>query len=71
MESPLFGTIKVKKAKAEPAHEFKMPTHRERLHMAAHDEKLHATREWIGGRISTRKHNMIHARANKILKGKR
>lgn len=34
----------------------------------AHHEKRMATRDWIAGRMSTKKHTQVHSRANHIIK---
>lgn len=49
---------------------YKPPTHGQRLKAAARDEKVHATRRWVAGEMSTKQHSQVHARANKVLKGK-
>jgi hypothetical protein len=46
------------------------PTGPERAVQAAHDEKVHATREWVAGRISSREHAAVHKRADYVIKKK-
>jgi hypothetical protein len=48
--------------------ELKEPTPAMKITKAAQEEKHYATRDWIAGRISTRKHNQIHARAKHAIK---
>lgn len=33
-------------------------------------QKRHATQDWVAGRMSTKDHNAIHARADHVLSGK-
>lgn len=37
----------------------------------AKHEKRRATEDWIAGRMSTKDHNAVHARADHVLSGKR
>jgi hypothetical protein len=48
--------------------EMKEPTPAMRITKAAHDEKVAATRDWIAGRMSTKKHQQAHSRANHAIK---
>jgi len=48
--------------------EMKEPTPAMRAVEDAHMEKRHATREWVAGRMTTRKHKDVHSRANHIIK---
>lgn len=57
-----------KAPKAAPAPEYTPPTPAERTIESAHSAKVNATRDWIEGSISTKKHAQIHSRANKVLK---
>jgi hypothetical protein len=51
-----------------PMPEYKPPSDAERMVGAAKEEKIHATREWVAGRMTTAKHGMVHSRANSIIK---
>lgn len=44
------------------------PTEEERNIEGAKHAKVNATRDWVEGRISTEKHDKIHARANHVIK---
>jgi hypothetical protein len=44
-----------------------VPTHRQQLMEEARYQKRNATREWIAGRLSNKKHAGIHERANHVL----
>ena len=46
------------------------PTGPELTVAAAHDEKLHATRKWISGEITNKKHEEVHRRADHVIKKK-
>lgn len=46
------------------------PTGPELTVQAAHDEKVHATRKWVAGEISNKKHADIHKRADHVIKKK-
>jgi hypothetical protein len=48
--------------------EMKEPTPAMKAVEDAHHEKRAATREWVAGRMSSRKHKEVHARANHIIK---
>jgi hypothetical protein len=48
----------------------KEPTPHQRMKMHAREEKIHATRKWVAGEITTKQHMGVHARANAVLKGK-
>lgn len=48
--------------------EMKEPSPAMKMKKAAQDEKHYATRDWVAGRISTKKHKMIHSRANHVIK---
>lgn len=47
---------------------FKEPSPAMKIKRMAGDEKLHATRKWVSGEISTAKHNQIHKRAAHAIK---
>lgn len=47
---------------------YKEPTGAMRIKEAAKSEKIHATRRWIAGEISTKQHSMIHKRAAHAIK---
>lgn len=36
----------------------------------AHDAKVDATEKWVRGEMSTKKHHEIHARADRVIKGR-
>ncbi len=75
-------TTKGEKSTTEPAQQhgelansaqpitYKEPTPREQIRDHAKREKMHATREWIEGRVSTRQHDAVHKRANHVLMNK-
>jgi hypothetical protein len=46
------------------------PTPAQRMKTHAKDAKVNATRDWVEGRIDTKKHNAIHIRANRVLTNK-
>jgi hypothetical protein len=46
------------------------PTPMQRMKEHARDAKVYATRDWVEGRIDTKKHNAIHVRANRVLTNK-
>jgi hypothetical protein len=46
------------------------PTPAQRMKEHARDAKVFATRDWVEGRIDTKKHNAIHMRANRVLTNK-
>lgn len=46
---------------------YKEPTHEERLHRAAADEHVHATREYVGGRISKSQYEERKKRASAVM----
>ena len=48
--------------------EMKEPTPAMKVKEDAHSEKRMATRDWVAGRISTKKHKQIHSRANHVIK---
>lgn len=48
--------------------EMKEPTPAMKYVKAAHDEKEKATRDWVAGRMSTKKHQQVHSRANHVIK---
>jgi hypothetical protein len=48
--------------------EMKEPSPAMKITKAAHDEKHTATRDWVAGRMSTRKHSQVHSRANHVIK---
>ena len=62
--SPLLSVLN------RPAPIVKEPTPRQRMKMHAKEEKIHATRKWVAGEISTKQHDGVHARADAVLKGK-
>lgn len=75
IKSPLIAALKPSKkgspvAVDKPAPEYTPPTPTERMHNAAHNARVNATQDWVEGRISTKKHTQIHARAARVLKGK-
>jgi hypothetical protein len=49
---------------------YKEPTPAQRMKSAARDAKVHATRQWVMGELSNKKHAGIHARANRVLTNK-
>jgi hypothetical protein len=69
-------TTKGEKSTTEPAQQhgelasYKEPTPVERIREHAKSEKVHATREWVEGRISTTQHTAVHKRANHVLMNK-
>jgi len=48
--------------------EIKEPTPAMKIKRIAHEEKLHATRQWVAGHMSDAKHKQIHARAKHAIK---
>lgn len=50
--------------------DFSQPSPAERMKDHARDAKVSATRDWVEGRIDTKKHNAIHTRANRVLTNK-
>ena len=46
------------------------PSDKEMLKDHARMQKRHATESWVAGRMSTKEHNAIHARADHVLAGK-
>jgi hypothetical protein len=48
--------------------EIKEPTPAMKIKRMAHDEKMHATRQWIGGHLSNAEHKKVHERANHAIK---
>lgn len=48
--------------------EIKEPTPAMKIKRIAHEEKLHATRQWVAGHISDAKHKQIHTRAAHAIK---
>lgn len=48
--------------------EYKEPTPAMRITKAAQDEKVHATRKWVMGELSDRKHSQVHSRANHAIR---
>jgi hypothetical protein len=46
---------------------YKEPTHEERLHRAAADEHVHATRDYVGGRISKAQYEDRKKRAESVM----
>jgi hypothetical protein len=49
---------------------YKEPTPRQRMKSDARDAKIHATRQWVMGDMTTKQHDGVHARANHVLTGK-
>lgn len=47
--------------------EYKEPTHEERLHRAAADEHVHATRDYVGGRITKSQYEERKKRASVVM----
>ena len=47
--------------------EYKEPTHEERLHRAAADEHVHATRDYVGGRITKSQYEDRKKRAESVM----
>lgn len=48
--------------------EIKEPSPAMKIKRIAHEEKLHATRQWVAGHISDAKHKQIHNRAAHAIK---
>ena len=48
--------------------EMKEPSPAMKAVEAAHREKVEATRKWVSGEMTTRKHDMVHKRADHIIK---
>jgi hypothetical protein len=48
--------------------ELKEPTPAMKVKRIAHEEKLHATRQWVAGHLSDAKHAQVHRRANHAIK---
>ena len=48
--------------------EMKEPTPAMKVKRIAHEEKLHATRQWVAGHITDAHHKKVHARANHAIK---
>lgn len=44
-------------------------TQQEQLVDDVQHERRMATRDWVAGRMSTRKHNQVHTRAKQVIKG--
>jgi len=47
------------------------PTPIERTHNHARDAKVRATQDWVEGRMTSKQHENIHARANHVLMSKK
>lgn len=47
---------------------YKPPTMVQRMKDTAQHAKVNATRDWVEGRISTKRHEQAHARANHVIK---
>jgi hypothetical protein len=45
----------------------KEPTPAQRIRRSAKDTKVRATQDWVDGRISTKEHKAVHARADHVL----
>lgn len=63
------GSITVGAAAPAPemAKPYKPPTFGQRMKETANYAKLDATRDWVAGKISTKKHDQAHARANEVI----
>jgi hypothetical protein len=48
----------------------KRPSDKEMVKDHARMQKRHATQDWVAGRMTTKQHNAIHARADHVLSGK-
>lgn len=48
--------------------EMKEPTPAMKAVKAAHEEKIHATRKWISGEMTTKKHDLVHKRADHLIR---
>ena len=46
---------------------YKPPSLGQRMKETANYAKLDATRDWVAGKISTKKHAQAHARANEVI----
>lgn len=71
-KKPQLGEVPGKKTitNRDAVDAYAPPTGPELTVQAAHDEKVHATRKWVAGEISSAKHKQIHARANHVIKAK-
>jgi hypothetical protein len=49
---------------------YKAPTPRQEMKTDARRAKIHATREWVMGNMSSKEHAGVHSRANQVLTGK-
>lgn len=61
------GSITVGAPTAAVEKPYKPPTLGQRMKETANYAKLDATRDWVAGRISTKKHDQAHARANEVI----
>lgn len=48
----------------------KVPSPSQRMVERAHDSKVRATGDWVDGHITSKKHDAIHARADRVIKKK-
>lgn len=46
------------------------PSDKQLVKEHARMQKRHATQDWVAGRMSTKAHNEVHARADHVLSGK-
>jgi hypothetical protein len=69
-------TTKAEKSVTEPDQQHgelasaDVPTPIERTHDHARDAKVRATQDWVEGRMTSKQHENIHARANHVLMSK-
>lgn len=70
-KAPKKAAAKKPRAAAVPApmgpSGYKEPTHAERMHSAAADEHVHATRDYVAGRISSKQYGKVASRARKVM----
>lgn len=60
--------VVVQHAPAAPT-EYKEPSPKQRTKESAQRQKSYATDDWVAGRMTTKEHTAIHARANHVIKG--
>lgn len=62
--APMLGAI------INSAKPLRSPSDKQMVKEHARMQKRHATQDWVAGRMSTKAHNAVHARADHVLSGK-